>query len=157
MRNGQKAQGEHLPRDHPRLYRVWGNIKTRCYNPNVECYRLYGGKGVRMCEEWKQFKSFYLWAIANGYDETAEYSKCTIDRIDSNGDYSPENCRWVGVDVQNRNNSANRILTYNGKTQHITDWSRELGIPLSTISVRLSRGWSVEDALSQRRWLRGES
>ena len=62
-----KMSGEHLARDNPRLYGVWCNMKTRCYNPNVDCYRLYGGKGVKICEEWQEFKPFCLWALANGY------------------------------------------------------------------------------------------
>ena len=152
-----KMSGEHLARDNPRLYGVWCNMKTRCYNPNVDCYRLYGGKGVKICEEWQEFKPFCLWALANGYDENAEYGQCTIDRINPNGDYEPSNCRWATAYTQTRNNSANKYITLNGKTQTITDWSRELKIPLSTISVRLKRGWSNERALSQRRWIRGDA
>ena len=156
MKKGQKAKGVHLPRDNPRLYAVWISIKKRCKNPNDKYYRIYGGKGVSICDDWLVFENFYNWAITNGYDKNAEYSKCTIDRIDGNGNYCPENCRWVDARTQSRNNSANKILTYNGKTQHITDWSKELNIPLSTISVRLKRGWSVEKALSQKRWERGD-
>ena len=153
-----KAKGEHPARDYPRLYGVWCNMKTRCYNPKGSCYELYGGKGIKICDEWLDFKNFAKWAMGNGYDPDAPYMGCTIDRIDGNGDYCPENCRWVSAAVQNRNCSANKVLTYNGKTQHITDWSKELGIPLSTISVRLKRGRSVEDALSTKRlkWRRGD-
>lgn len=154
---GQKARGEHLPRDNKRLYEVWGAMKARCYNPNNKSYRLYGAKGITVCEEWMNFKGFYEWAMNNGYDPDAKFAKCTIDRIDSNGNYSPENCRWVDALVQSRNSASNKLLTYNGKTQHMTDWAIELGIPLSTISVRLKRGWSVERALSQKRWVRGDA
>ena len=157
MSKKKLASGIHLPRDNPRLYTVWGGMKARCYNRKNKYYYLYGGKGITVCEEWMCFENFYNWAIQNGYDKDAEYSKCTIDRIDSNGNYCPENCRWVDWDTQARNTSANKVLTFNGKTQHITDWSNELGIPLSTISVRLKRGWSTEKALSQKRWERGDA
>ena len=155
MKTGQKARGEHYPRDYPRLYRVWCSMKSRCYNPNNKCYYLYGAKGIAICNEWMVFKKFAIWAIENGYDENAEYGECTIDRIDGSKDYCPDNCRWVNALAQARNASSNHILTYNGKTQHITDWSNELGIPLSTISVRLKKGWKTEDILSRKRWIRG--
>lgn len=157
MQAGHKLSGEHLPRDNPRLYNVWQGIKARCTNPGNKCYYLYGARGIKLCEEWKDFKAFYKWAIDNGYDENAKYGDCTIDRIDSNGDYEPSNCRWVDSLSQSRNNSANIYLTLNGKTQLATDWSRELGIPLSTISFRLKRGWSIERVLSQQRWIRGDA
>lgn len=132
-------------------------MKKRCNNPNNLDYYLYGARGIKVCDEWQKFESFCEWALANGYDGTAEYGKCTIDRIDSNGNYCPENCRWVDSKVQNRNKSNNRYLTLNGETKLATDWSKELGIPLSTISTRLKRGWSEEKALTQKRWSRGDS
>ena len=148
---GWKAKGEHPARDYPRLYGVWCNMKTRCYNPKGSCYKLYGGKGIKICDEWLDFKNFAKWAMENGYDPNAPYMQCTIDRIDGSKDYSPDNCRWVSAAVQNRNCASNKILTFNGKTQHITDWANELGIPLSTISVRLKRGYPVEKVRLQER------
>jgi hypothetical protein len=92
--------------DHKRLYNVWAGIKTRCYNANHPRYNDWGGRGITMCEEWKNsFGNFYNWAMANGYDEHAERGQCTLDRIDNDGNYEPLNCRWIGMKEQctNRN------------------------------------------------------
>lgn len=89
---------------HSRLYGVWCNMKNRCYNPNVSCYKRYGGRGIGVCDEWKNsFQAFYEWAKKTGYDETAQYGECSIDRIDNDGDYTPENCRWVDFKTQAQN------------------------------------------------------
>lgn len=87
-----------------RLYRVWCNMKARCENPSRKDYRYYGGRGIKMCDEWsKNYSSFNEWVYNNGYDPDAPFGKCTIDRIDVNGDYCPENCRWVDMSVQSSN------------------------------------------------------
>lgn len=84
---------------HTRLYYVWGTMKTRCYNPNTKDYKYYGGRGIAVCEEWRtNFSAFKEWALANGYAP-----ELTIDRVDVDGDYCPENCRWVTRAEQNRN------------------------------------------------------
>lgn len=87
-----------------RLYRVWGGMKKRCFDTNSPAYKHYGGRGITVCEEWRSdFAAFRAWAMQNGYDENAKRGDCTIDRIDVNGNYTPDNCRWVSVAVQNRN------------------------------------------------------
>jgi hypothetical protein len=76
---------------------------ARCEHPNRKDYVYYGGRGIKVCQEWKQYENFKEWAFANGYDEHADFGKCTIDRIDVDGNYEPSNCRWVDMATQNRN------------------------------------------------------
>lgn len=87
-----------------RLYSVWKGIKNRCYQKKNDAYRYYGGRGIKVCDEWAHdYGAFRKWAMQNGYDPNAEHGKCTIDRIDNNGDYEPCNCRFVSMAVQNMN------------------------------------------------------
>lgn len=87
-----------------RLYKVFRDMKTRCYNKNSKDYKNYGARGIAICDEWLQdFSAFYKWAYENGYDDKAPKLKCTIDRIDNNRGYCPQNCRWVDIATQNRN------------------------------------------------------
>jgi len=120
-------------------------MKQRCYNPKANKYYLYGGRGIKVCNEWlKNYVAFYEWAISNGYR-----SDLTLDRIDRNGDYSPDNCRWVTYQQQSRNTAQNRLITFRGRTQTLKDWADELGFKYTTLSARLRvYGWSVEKALT---------
>lgn len=86
-----------------RLYSVWRDMKLRVFDKNHKSYPLYGGRGIKICDEWMDFQTFYEWAMKNGYNPNADYGKCTIDRIDTNGNYEPSNCRWVDMKVQSNN------------------------------------------------------
>lgn len=87
-----------------RLYTVWCGMVQRCTNPNHDAFHNYGGRGISICSEWRDsYEAFAEWAYLNGYDETAPYGKCTIDRIDNDGDYCPANCRWVDMKAQSNN------------------------------------------------------
>lgn len=126
-----------------RLYNIWCGIKTRCYNKNRSTYKYYGERGITVCDEWlHDFMTFYNWSLSNGYKDNL-----TIDRIDINGDYEPNNCRWVDYTTQNNNTRKNVYLTYNGKTQTISQWGTELNVDPKLINIRHSRGWSDAECL----------
>ena len=123
-----------------RIYGIWIGMKQRCYNPKVNSYKNYGGKGITVCDEWmgeNGFCNFEEWSIKNGYSEDL-----TIDRIDPNGNYEPSNCRWADKETQMNNMTTNIYLTYNGKKQTISQWSKETGIKSATLNYRHRKGWS---------------
>lgn len=132
-----------------RLYKVWKGMRSRCNNPHHKSYPKYGGRGIGICHEWDNYEAFRKWALNNGYQEDATYSKCTLDRIDVNKGYSPDNCRWVNEFVQANNTRCNHILEYNGERLTVAQWSRKLGISADVIYARInSLGWSIEKSLS---------
>lgn len=117
------------------LYRRYLKIKDRCYNNKCKAYKNYGGRGIKMCEEWSNnFLSFYDWAINNGYEQNL-----TIERIDVNGDYCPENCKWITLAEQCKNKRSNIVITFNNKTQILADWARELNLNPETIRNRMKK------------------
>lgn len=128
-----------------RLYRIWSLMKDRCTNPNSQEYRRYGGRGVGVCDEWiHNVKSFCDWAMANGYRDDL-----TIDRIDNDGNYCPENCRWVDMRVQSNNRRTNHFITHEGQTLTIAEWARRTGIPKEELRDRICRrGWECGKALT---------
>lgn len=139
----KKIKTKHGKSNFKLLY-VYYTMKGRCYNKNDIHYKYYGERGIIICKEWlDDFKNFYTWAINNGYQEGL-----SIDRIDNNKGYFPENCRWVTQKEQCRNTRKNHIVTYNGKTQCLSAWAEELGIKRSTLQRRLRVGWSIEKALT---------
>lgn len=132
---------------HTRLYRIWSGMKTRCSNPKHHEFLNYGGKGISVCIEWEDnFQTFYEWAVGNGYADNL-----TLDRIDNSKNYCPENCRWATYKQQGNNRTQNHLITYNGKTQNITQWAEEFGINRVTLQARIVRyGWDIEKALTTK-------
>lgn len=127
-----------------RLYHIWSTMKRRCETTKSEkAKKDYLERGITVCKEWHDFSIFQKWALNNGYSE-----KLTIDRINNNGNYCPENCRWVNQKTQQNNKRNNVRLTYNNKTQTIAQWADELGMKYNTLDERLRKGWSVEKALT---------
>lgn len=131
-----------------RLYATWCDIKQRCYNPHSISYPNYGGRGIKMCDEWSNFSAFRDWAMENGYDPKARRGQCTIDRIDTDKDYSPDNCRWVTMKEQSNNRRNSYTITYNGETHSASGWSEITGIPGNVIYSRYKAGWPVGKILS---------
>jgi hypothetical protein len=130
---------------HERIYKIWQGMKSRCQSKGTPNYQHYGAKGVTVCDAWQDFIPFYEWAMANGYSDDL-----SIDRINVYGNYEPSNCRWADRETQDNNRTDSHFITCNGKTQTITQWSRETGISYSAISWRLkSPYWTVEQALSK--------
>lgn len=128
-----------------RIYSIWCGIKVRCYSVNSASYNNYGRRGISMCQDWeKNFLSFYEWSINNGYNDSL-----TIDRVDNNGNYEPTNCRWTTYAVQNNNSRHNHLVTYNGITLNMKQWSDKTGIKYQKIKDRINNcGWDIETSLT---------
>ena len=136
---------------HTRLWNIYRGMLSRCYNPHSDMYHTYGALGITVCDEWKgHFDVFREWALKNGYDENAEFGKCTIDRIDVTKGYSPDNCRWTDVKTQQRNRRDTIYLTYKGVTKPLIEWSEEKNIPYGRMKYRLKQGWEAEEVLYGR-------
>lgn len=129
-----------------RLYQKWASIKNRCYYKSAQNYRNYGARGIKMCDEWaNSFEKFRDWAFQSGYRDDL-----TIERIDFNGNYCPENCTWIPRSAQSSNTRRCVIITYNGKTQNLNDWCKELNLDYKRINNRIKKlGWSFERAISE--------
>ena len=128
-----------------RIYRIWKEMKKRCYNPKTRNSKYYYARGIKVCEEWKNnFQAFYDWSMQNGYND-----KLTIDRIDVNGDYKPSNCRWVDTYTQNNNSRNCHYITYNGETKTLTQWAKTYNINQRTLTYRINDlKWSIGKALT---------
>lgn len=126
-----------------RIYNIWRGMKLRCCSIKSNRYKYYGRRGIKVCDEWKDnFQVFYDWALNNGYKEGL-----TIDRINVDGNYSPENCRFATIKQQARNKSNNRNFTINGETHCLSEWCEILGLNRNTVNTRLKRNWTIEKAL----------
>lgn len=127
-----------------RLYRIWSGMKDRCLNPKSKYWNAYGGRGITIFQDWiDSFESFRDWAYQSGYSE-----KLTIDRIDNNKGYSPDNCRWATYKEQENNRRNNHILTINGISKTASEWADYYGISSNVFISRIDSGWSIEKAIS---------
>lgn len=130
---------------HTRLYTIWANLKRRCLNPNDTRYKSYAGRGIGICNEWRNsYESFARWAKNNGYTDNL-----SLDRINNNGNYEPSNCRWTTNIVQCNNKRNNLNITWCGKTQTVTQWERELDFKKGTLYSRIFvYHWDVQKAFT---------
>lgn len=139
----QKALTKH-GKSHTKIHNTWLGMINRCGDKKNSRWKDYGGRGIRVCIRWHDFRHFLT---DMGEPPTPKHQ---IDRIDNNGDYTPKNCRWATTKQQCRNTRVNHLITHNGKTQCLTEWAEETGIGLATIWARLKiYGWPVELALTK--------
>lgn len=129
---------------HTRIFNIWQKMIRRCESPNDKSYPRYGGRGITVCEKWHSFQPFYEWAKENGYDDTL-----TIDRIDNDKGYSPDNCRWSDAYTQSQNRRSCLVFEKDGKSQTLKQWCRDIGISYTTVYQRIRHGWSFERAISE--------
>lgn len=148
----QKSCGCYL-RDNPgqlshglsktRAYRIWRGMLTRCYNPNTDHFARYGGRGITVCDRWKNFENFFS-------DMGHPPDNMTLDRVDNDLGYSKENCRWVDRRTQARNTSRNRLITHNKITKTLIEWCEDYGLKFHTVLKRLDRsGWDFKRAITE--------
>lgn len=128
-----------------RIYHEWIGMRGRCNNEKHHAYNNYGGRGIRVYDEWeKSFEAFYEWSMDNGYADDL-----TIERVDVDKGYEPSNCKWIPKDEQSKNKRSSRKITIDGVTKILADWDREKGFSPGTVRNRLVRGWSEYDAVMQ--------
>lgn len=132
-----------------RLYAIWISMRQRCLNKNNSAYKNYGGRGITICDEWNDFSSFKKWAEDSGYDDSANRGTCTLDRIDVNGNYTPDNCRWTTMREQSNNRRNSIELYFMGKTMTISDWAKELGVKYCTLWKRYKAGLDITKVLKK--------
>lgn len=126
-----------------RLFHIWASMRRRCTNENTPDYKYYGKRGITVCEEWEDYEVFSKWAYENGYADNL-----SIDRIDVNKGYSPDNCRWADAITQANNTRRNRMISYNGETKSLAMWARQYDLPQGLVWRRLEDGWPVERTLT---------
>jgi len=127
------------------IYRIHRGMMLRCYDPSNKAYKYYGVRGITVCEEWHKFEIFYEWALKNGYED-----KLTIERINVNGNYCPENCTWIPKEEQANNKQNSLWFTYNGETKILKHWADDLGQDYHTLYRRvITLGWDIERAFKE--------
>lgn len=126
------------------MYEIWRGMRKRCNYPKNANYKWYGGKGIKVCSAWDDYKIFHDWALEAGYNENL-----TIERINRDGDYSPDNCKWITMSEQQRHKSSNHVISHNGETHCLTEWAEMLNIKPGTLWARIKKGWTVERAFTQ--------
>lgn len=128
---------------HPKIYHAYMDMMARCYNPDLKNFHRYGGRGIMVCEEWKtNLESFLNWSLQNGFEENL-----SLDRIQNDGNYEPNNCRWIPQLKQAQNRSTTVFIEHNGIKESMAATGRRYGITPQAIKFRLAKGWSVKDAL----------
>lgn len=125
------------------IYNAWRAMKKRCYLKSNHNYKNYGARGIKVCDEWMNPDTFYNWAIHNGYSKGL-----SLDRIDVNGNYEPNNCRWVDMKIQQNNRRNNKYITYKGETKTMSEWADKLHLDYTLLKSRLINGWSFDKAIS---------
>lgn len=123
-----------------RLYRIWSGMKCRCSDQRNKDYPRYGGRGITVCQEWREYIPFRDWALANGYAEDL-----SLDRINVNGNYCPENCRWATPKEQGNNRRNNRMATYMGETKTFSEWADQFGIDICIFHAAMRRGRTMDE------------
>lgn len=144
FKKGRDEKSHGLPHGR-KLKDLYRNMIRRCYDPKSEKYYCYGGRGISVCKKWRSDRrGFYKWAIENGYEPGLQ-----INRKNNDGNYCPSNCNFVTATKNANNTRHNHMIEWNGKTQSIADWARELGCRGQALQHRFTRGWSLEKAMTQ--------
>lgn len=143
-----KKEKDSFPKKHgksyTKLYRIYKALINRCYRQKDINYKNYGGRGISVCQEWlNDFMSFYNWAVLNGYQENL-----SIDRINVNGNYEPNNCRWTDKITQANNTRRNHYIEYNKQVKTLSQWAKELNVSTGLIKGRLKKGWTIEQVFT---------
>ena len=147
--------------ENKKAYFMWKDMIKRCSDSKCSNYHHYGARGISVCDEWKDFKNFLKWLESNGFDKNMG-RECSIERIDVNGDYSPQNCKIAGIKEQQNNKTDNHYIIINGKTMTVTQWCEITGVKRSVAYDRIKNGWAEEDAVTlapshKKRYRRSEN
>lgn len=145
LREGNRKKKETAKIKNKRIYQIWKAMLARCYDPNNEHRSVYYERGISVCDDWKTFELFQSWALAGDYSDGL-----SLDRIDNDLGYSPENCRWVTQKEQCRNKRNNVILKFHGEERPISEWAELYGLKTTTLWWRINHGWEIERAITEQ-------